>query len=51
LVIEEHNFDPWCFPTSLNDICENKAFRGDDQTVRFGIAFGAIGGLQWYIGR
>jgi outer membrane protein insertion porin family len=33
-VLEERNFDPWRWPTSMVDIRENRAFRGAGQQVR-----------------
>jgi outer membrane protein assembly factor BamA len=33
LVIEERNFDPWCWPTQMSDLCEGRAFRGGGQKV------------------
>jgi outer membrane protein assembly factor BamA len=33
LVVEERNFDPWCFPRNIDDIMKGNAFRGAGLTI------------------
>lgn len=39
MVVEERNFDPWCFPTSWEDVSEGRAFRGAGKKIGLDFQF------------
>jgi outer membrane protein assembly factor BamA len=53
LTLEERNFDPSRFPTSLADIREGRAFRGAGKKLRLDVlritAPGSLSVLRWYL--
>jgi outer membrane protein assembly factor BamA len=53
LTLEERNFDPTRFPTSLADIWECRAFRGGGKKLRLDLfhitAPGSLSVMRWYL--